>query len=200
MVVVVWADFLHQFIVGAVEGNEDADDFEGFGAEPGDMALSLLLVAGLGWVEVAECVPCSLLYLLILYTAVKGLGVLGVDDRLLCRHIELHYLGGRDQADRHIPLARGVVAEVDTESAITMIHNLTGNQQVEFDRLDVGVEVPPAEHFLELPCLDHGPPFSPRPGVLQIRGVPQPVPQVLLRVGLWSIIAKVQCCAILLAM
>lgn len=73
VVVVVWAHFLHQFIVGAVEGNEDADDFEWFGAKPGDMALGLLLVACLGWVKVAECVLGTFLHFLILYTAVEGL-------------------------------------------------------------------------------------------------------------------------------
>lgn len=73
MVIVVRAHFLHQFVVGAVEGNEDADDFERFGAEPGDMALGLLLVAGLGWIKVAECILGTLLHLLVLYTAVEGL-------------------------------------------------------------------------------------------------------------------------------
>lgn len=29
MVIIVRANFLHQLIVGAVEGDEDADDFEG---------------------------------------------------------------------------------------------------------------------------------------------------------------------------
>lgn len=163
VVVVVWAHFLHQFVVGAVEGNEDADDFERFGAEPGDMALGLLLVAGLGRVEVAERVLGALLHLFVLYAAVERLRVLGVNDGLLRRHVKLHYLGGRDQADGHVALACGVVAEVDTEGAIAMIHDFTCDQQVEFDRLNVGVEVPPAEHLLELPCLDHGPPFSPWP-------------------------------------
>lgn len=73
VVVVVWTHFLHQFVVGAVEGNEDADDFEWFGAKPGDMALSLLLVACLGWVKVAECVLGALLNLLIFYATVEGL-------------------------------------------------------------------------------------------------------------------------------
>lgn len=95
VVVVVRAHFLHQFVVGAVEGNEDADDFERFGAEPGDMALSLLLVAGLGWVKVAERVLGTLLHLLIFYAAVKGLRVLGIDNGLLRCHIKLHYLGRR---------------------------------------------------------------------------------------------------------
>lgn len=73
VVVIVRTHFLDQFVVGAVEGNEDADDFERFGAEPGDMALGLLLVAGLGRVEVAECVLGTLLHLLVLYAAVEGL-------------------------------------------------------------------------------------------------------------------------------
>lgn len=73
VVVVVRADFLHQFIVSAVEGNENADDFERFGAEPGDVALGLLLVACLGWVEVTECVLSTLLHLLVFYAAVEGL-------------------------------------------------------------------------------------------------------------------------------
>lgn len=34
MVVVVRTDFLHQFVVQAVEVNIDADDFKRFGAEP----------------------------------------------------------------------------------------------------------------------------------------------------------------------
>lgn len=92
------------------------------------------------------------------------------------------------------------MAEVDTEGAVSMIYDLTSDQQVEFDGLDVRVEVPPAKHLLELSGLDHWPPFSPRPGVLQVCGVSQPVPQVLLRVWLWSVIAKVQGCAVLLAM
>lgn len=180
VVVVVRAYFLHQFVVGAVEGNEDADDFKRFGAKPGDMALGLLLVAGLGWVIVAEGVLGTFLYLLILYTAIEGFRVLGIYDGLLRCYIKLYYLSGRDQADRHIALACGVVAEVDTEGAIAVVHNLTSDKQVEFDRLDIRVKVPPAEHFLKFPCLDHRPPFSPWPRVLQVCRVPQPVPEVLL--------------------
>lgn len=73
VVVVVRAHFLDQFVVGAVEGNEDADDFERFGAKPGNMALGLLLVTGLGRVEVAECVLGTLLHLFVLNSAVEGL-------------------------------------------------------------------------------------------------------------------------------
>lgn len=47
MVVVVWTHLLHQLVVGAVEGDEDADDLEGLGAQPGHVALGLLLRAAL---------------------------------------------------------------------------------------------------------------------------------------------------------
>ena len=92
------------------------------------------------------------------------------------------------------------MAEVDAEGAVAMVHNLACDQQVEFDGLDVGVEVPPAKHLLELPRLDHRPSFSSWPRVLQLCRVPQPVPQVLLRVWLRGVIAKVQSCAVLLAL
>ena len=106
MVIIVWTHFLHQFVVGAVEGDEDADDLEGFGAEPGHMALGLLLVAGLRRIKVAECVLGPFLHLFILDATVEGLGVLHVNDGLLSRNIKLHYLGRRHQADRHIALTR----------------------------------------------------------------------------------------------
>lgn len=73
MVIIVWAHFLHQFVVSAVEGNEDADNFEGFRAEPGHMALGLLLVAGLRRIKVAKRVLGAFLHLFILYAAVEGL-------------------------------------------------------------------------------------------------------------------------------
>ena len=47
VVVVIWTHLLHQLVVGAVEGDEDADDFEGLGAQPGHVALGLLLRAAL---------------------------------------------------------------------------------------------------------------------------------------------------------
>lgn len=144
------------------------------------MALCLLLVTCLRWVEVAERVLGAPLNFLVLYAAVEGLGILGVNDRLLGRQIKLNDFARRDQADGHVALARGVMAEEDAEGAVAMIDDLTGDQKVELDRFDVGVEISPAKHFLELACLDHWPPFGSRSGVLQIRGIPQPVPQVLL--------------------
>lgn len=47
MVIIIGTDLLYQFVIYAVESNVDADNFKGFGAQPGDMALSLLLVADL---------------------------------------------------------------------------------------------------------------------------------------------------------
>lgn len=46
------------------------------------------------------------------------------------------------------------MTEVDAEGAIPMIHYLTRDKQVEAHRLDVGVEVTPAEHLLKFTCFD----------------------------------------------
>lgn len=54
MVVVVRANLLDQTVVRTVEGNVDTDDLERLGANPGHVALNLLLEAGLGWVVVAQ--------------------------------------------------------------------------------------------------------------------------------------------------
>lgn len=163
MVVVVRANLLNQFVVGAVERYEDADHFERLGAQPGDMTLGLLLVARFRRIKVAKRVLSSLFDLLVLDAAVEGLGILGVDYRLLRGYVKLNDLCGWNQTDRHIALARGVVPEVDAESSVSVVHNFPRDEQVELDGLDVGVEVSPAEHLLELAGLDHGPPFCPRP-------------------------------------
>ena len=54
MVVVVRADLLDQAVVRTIEGNVDTDDLERLGANPGHVALNLLLKAGLGRVVVAQ--------------------------------------------------------------------------------------------------------------------------------------------------
>lgn len=48
------------------------------------------------------------------------------------------------------------MAEVNAKSAISMVHDLPGDQEVEFDGFDVGVEVPPPKHLFELASLDDG--------------------------------------------
>lgn len=73
MVVIVWTDLLHQSVVCAVERNVDTNDLKGFGADPGHMALCLLLETGLGGVVVAERGAFAAVHLLIVYAAVEDL-------------------------------------------------------------------------------------------------------------------------------
>lgn len=159
MVVVVRTYLLHQFIVYTVKGYIDAYDFKGFRAQPGHVALRLLLIAHLGWVEVAQRSLLVAVRLLVLDATVERFGFFGLQRGLL-GDLKLHHLGGRHQAHRHVPQARGVVAEVNAKGAVPVVHNLPRDEQVEFDSLDVGVEVPPTEHLFELASLDDGPAFS----------------------------------------
>lgn len=39
--VVVWTNFLHQPVIGAGEGNEDAYNLKGFGTDPGCVGLGV---------------------------------------------------------------------------------------------------------------------------------------------------------------
>lgn len=159
MVVIVRAYLLHQFIVDTVKGDIDAYDFEGFRAQPGHMALRLLLVAHLGRVEAAQGSLLVAVRLLVLDATVERFGVFGLQRGLL-GDLKLHHPGGRHQADRHVPQACGVVAEVNAKSAVAVVHDLPRDQQVEFNGLDVGVEVPPTKHLFELASLDDRPAFS----------------------------------------
>lgn len=174
MVVVVGTHLLHQLVVGAVEGDEDTDDFEGFGAEPGHMALGLLLGAALGWVVSAQRRPGALLHLLVLHTAIEELGLFGLQRGLLLLllvvlvvvllvrlDLELHGLGRRDKTYGNVTLTGGIVSEVYAERPVAVIDYFAGDEKVELDGLDVGMEVPPAKHLLELAGLDDGPPFGP---------------------------------------
>lgn len=54
MIVIVRTYLLHQFIVYTVKGYIDAYDLERFGAQPGDVALCLLLIAHFGWVVATQ--------------------------------------------------------------------------------------------------------------------------------------------------
>lgn len=69
---------------------------------------------------------------------------------LLLNHFKLHYLRWWDDADRHVAEAGGVVAEIDGEGAIDMVHDLACHQQVELQGLDTEVEVTPAKDLLGL--------------------------------------------------
>lgn len=78
VVIVVGADLLHQFVIYTVKSYVNADHLKWFGAQPGDVALSLLLVADLGRVEVAQGSFFSTVCFLVLDSAVEGLGFLGL--------------------------------------------------------------------------------------------------------------------------
>lgn len=82
MIVIIWADFLHQPVVCAVERNVDANDLKGFGADPGHVTLCLLLKAGLGGVVVAQRGAFAAVNLLVIYAAVEDLGVFRIDHAL----------------------------------------------------------------------------------------------------------------------
>lgn len=148
MVVVVGANLLHQPVVYAVEGDVDADDFEGLGADPGDVALGVLVVAGLGWVVRAQRGFLGTVHFLVFHAAVEDFGFFGLDEDLLLQ-VELNSLGGRDEADRDVPLPGGVVAEEDIDGAVAVIHHLAGDQEVQLHRLDVGIEISPTKNFFQ---------------------------------------------------
>ena len=144
VVAVVGTDFLNQPVVRAVERHVDADDLKGFGAHPGDVALGLLLVARLGWVVVTQHHLLVAFGLLVVHPAAERLGVFGVDHTLALQ-VELHLFHGRHEADGDVAHACGVVAEVHSERAVPVVHDLPHYQQVQFDRLDVWVKVSPTK-------------------------------------------------------
>lgn len=197
MIVVVWANLLHQAIVCAVEGNVDADDLKRLGTNPGHVALNLLLKAGLGRIVIAQRGALAAIHLFVVHAAVEDLGVLRVDHALALQ-VKLHGLDRWHQADRDVTLACGVMAEVDTERAVAVIHNLSRDQQVEPHGLDIGIEVSPAEHLLELARLYDGPAFNPRTGGIRLEQVTaQHFPELLFRKfllgkGDWGTVGQLQ--------
>lgn len=144
LVAVVRTDLLNQPVVGAVERHVDADGSEGLGAHPADVALRLLLIARLGRVVVAQHHLLAALGPLAVQPAAERLGVFG-GDHALTPQVELHLSQRRDEADGHVAHTCGVVAEVDPQGAVPVVHHLADDQQVQFDRFDVRVEVPPDE-------------------------------------------------------
>lgn len=149
MVVVIRAHLLDQPVVRAVESDIDTDDSEGLRAAPGGRALSVVSGAGLGRVVRAERGPAAPFHLLPLHAAVEDFGGLGFDEDLLLL-VELYGFTGGHEADGDVALARGVVSEVDAEGPVAVVHDLPRDEQVQGHRLDVGVEVTPAEDFLHL--------------------------------------------------
>lgn len=119
------------------------------------MALRVLLIAHLGWVKVAQGSFLVAVCLLVFNATIERFGVFGLQRGLL-GDLKLHNLGRWHQAYRHVPHPCGVVAKVNAKSAIPVVHDLPCDQEVEFDGLDVGVEVPPPKHLFELASLDDG--------------------------------------------
>lgn len=167
MEVVVRAHFLNQLVIDAEKGNEDADHLEGLSAQPGGVGLGVLSEAGLGRIVLAGLGLLGPVGFLELHAAVKGLCLFRVDGRLLAllhqgvllalellllllEDLELHHLGGRDNTDRDVAQAGGVVAEVNGERPVDVVDDLPRHQQAELHGLDVEVEVAPAEDLLGL--------------------------------------------------
>lgn len=165
--VVVRTHFLNQLVIDAKEGDENADHFERFGAEPGSVGLGVLCEAGLGRIVQAGFGFLGPVSFLVLHAAVKGLCVFGVDGGLvglmdqdillgvhllllLLEDLELHHFGWWHDADRHIAQAGRVVSEVNSERSIDVVHNLPRYQQAELHGFDIKVEVAPAEDLLSL--------------------------------------------------
>lgn len=148
MVVVVRTDFLHQFVVQAVEVNIDADDLEGFRTEPRHVTEGLVLIAALRRVEPASRALLTFLHPLAFHSAVKHSGFHRAQNRLSCRPVEFHLFGGRNQTDRDVSSAARVVLEVDAEGPVAVIHDLPFDEQVEARRLHGALEISPAKHFL----------------------------------------------------
>lgn len=82
--------------------------------------------------------------------------------------LELHSFCRWNQSHGHVALTGGVVPEVDAECPVAVIHDFTSNEKVELHRLDVGMEVAPTEHLLELAGLDDGPPFCPGSRIVRV--------------------------------
>lgn len=120
--VVVRTHLLNQLVIDAKEGDENADYFERFGAEPGSVGLGVLCEAGLGRIVQAGFGFLGPVSFLILHAAVKGLclfgvngGLVGLLDQdilfsvhlllLLLEDLKLHHFGWRHNADGHIAQA-----------------------------------------------------------------------------------------------
>ena len=171
--VVVRTHFLNQLVVDAEERDENADDLEGFGTEPGSVGLGVLCETGLRRVVQAGFGLLGSVGFLVLHPTVKGLCLFGVEGGLpglleldvvlgvrmqLLRldDLKLHHFGWRHDTDRNIPQAGRVVAEVHGERPVDVVHDLPRHQQAELHGLYVEVEVAPTEDLLGLGYLQRG--------------------------------------------
>lgn len=167
MEVVVRTHFLNQLVINAKERDEDADHLEGFGTEPGSVGLGVLCEAGLRRIIQARFGFLGSVGFLVLHPTVKGLylfrvdggllGLLDLDSLLgvrvqlwLLEDLKLYHFSWRHDADRHVPQAGRVVAKVNSERPIDVVHNLSCHQQTKFYGLDIEEEVSPAEDLLGL--------------------------------------------------
>lgn len=184
MVIIIRTDLLHQFVIYAVKSDVNADNFEWFRTQPGDMALGLLLIADLWGVEVAQGSFFSTICFFILDAAIEGLGFLGLQS-WLWRRFEFDHLGRWHQAHRNVSETCGVMSEINTEGAVAVINDFPRDQEIQFNSFDVGVEVAPSKHLLEFPSFYYRSAFSSCERFLNLRDVGQPIPKVFyaVRVG-----------------
>lgn len=134
---------------------------------PGVVHAGLGLLWPVGYLVVNTTVELShhhgvmLLLLLVRCAGAGGLGrsklrrqirvqdwVLGVRSQL--KHLPSYSFGWRDDTDRYVPQTGRVVAEVDAEGSIDVIHDFPCHQEAEFYRFHVEVKVPPAQDLLGL--------------------------------------------------
>lgn len=177
MVVIVRTDLLHKFIINTVKGNVNANDFEGLGTQPRHMALSLLLVADLRWVKIAQGSLLRPICFFILNATIERFGFLGLQGRLW-GNFKFYHFGGGYQTYWNIAQACGIMSEINTKGSISMVDNFPCDQKVEFNSFNVGMKVTPSKHFLKFSCFYYGPPLSSCQWLLNLRDVGQPVPEV----------------------
>lgn len=177
MVIVVRTDLLHEFIINTVKGNVNANDLEGLGAQPRHVALSLLLIADLGRVKVAQGGLLRPICFFILNATIERFGFLRLQGRLW-GDFKFHDFGGGYQTHRNIAQACGIMSEINTEGSISMVNNFPRDQEVEFNSFNVGMEVTPSKHFLKFSRFYYWPPFSSCQWLLNLGDVGQPIPEV----------------------
>lgn len=161
------------------------------------MALSLLLVADLGRVKVAQRSLLRPICFFILNATIERFGFLGLQGRLW-GNFKFHHFGGGYQTHGNVAQACGIMSEINTEGSISMVNNFPRDEEVEFDSFNVGVEVAPSKHFLKFSCFHYWPPFSSCQWLLNLRDVGQPIPKVfhavrigqVSRLGHWRLFNK----------